>query len=124
MDGLTNFLAELSTNGIVADVWVNGSFLTEKVDPRDSDIVLGIHDNFFKTCTPIQNALLYKHFIADKAQLLKDKLCDAYLYFIYDQGSPLYWAGVWAQSDWIHQFGFDRGREIKGMAVISLPLQP
>ncbi len=30
----------LSQYGIRGDLWVNGSFLTRKIDPSDSDVVL------------------------------------------------------------------------------------
>lgn len=40
MAGLKMIIDRLSQYGIRGDLWVNGSFLTRKIDPSDSDVVL------------------------------------------------------------------------------------
>jgi len=47
-------------------------------------------------------------------------LCDSYVHVEYPKGHPLYWDGEWMRAYWIRQFGVSRGKENKGMAVVSV----
>ena len=40
MDGLHDFHRLLVTSGVVGNLWLDGSFTTEKIDPKDVDLVL------------------------------------------------------------------------------------
>ncbi len=40
MQSLQALLMELTNAGIRAEAWINGSFLTEKIDPVDVDLVV------------------------------------------------------------------------------------
>jgi hypothetical protein len=42
MDGLDTIVGKLIAARIVGDFWVNGSFLTQKIDPEDTDVVLHV----------------------------------------------------------------------------------
>lgn len=42
MDGLEKFVDMLRSEGIVGDLWIDGSFMTQKLDPEDVDIVLSV----------------------------------------------------------------------------------
>lgn len=40
MDALAKAIARIAAAGIPAELWIDGSFLTEKIDPTDIDLVL------------------------------------------------------------------------------------
>ena len=44
MNGLRLMVQELEQAGIQGDLWINGSFLTVKIDPEDVDIALRISE--------------------------------------------------------------------------------
>lgn len=117
MDGLEAVINILSTEKILAEIWVDGSFLTEKINPEDSDIVMVIESDVYGKGTPKQ-----KQLIDVISMNLKNTkyLCDSYVHIEYPKGHPLYWDGEWMRAYWIRQFGVSRGREDKGMAVVSI----
>ena len=41
-DGLNRLLAWFAQTSIAAEMWIDGSFLTQKIDPSDVDLVLKI----------------------------------------------------------------------------------
>ena len=43
MDGIDFVVSELHRSGLRLEIWVNGSFLTQKLDPEDSDIAVRFH---------------------------------------------------------------------------------
>ena len=58
MAGLRNMVQKLEAEGIEADLWVNGSFLTKKIDPEDADIALRISEAALVGAMPNQKAVL------------------------------------------------------------------
>jgi hypothetical protein len=113
LEGIINSLAHLN---VVADVWVNGSFLTEKIEPADSDIVVCIQHHVYENGTPAQQNMINWINTNLKAALL----CDSYILVEYPQGHPLHTEGEWMRAYWIRQFGFSRGVQFKGMALIKV----
>jgi hypothetical protein len=117
MDGLERFVDLLRSQNIVCDLWLDGSFMTEKLDPNDVDVVLHVHSSFYENGTDNQQALLDLVLTAD---FKSDYFCDAFLCWEYDKSDELYWDGEWWRAYWIRQFGFSRGVQTKGMALIQL----
>lgn len=117
MDGLETVVAKLTTEKIEADVWVDGSFLTEKIDPNDSDIVVAVDSNFLAAASAEQNKVL--DWI--KSNLKDTHRCDSYLHVEYPAGHALAGYSEWMRAYWIRQFGFSRGDDFKGMALVRVP---
>lgn len=42
MNGLENVVQVLEQAGLAGDLWVDGSFMTEAIDPADSDVALWV----------------------------------------------------------------------------------
>jgi hypothetical protein len=106
----------LSIEKIIADIWVDGSFLTCKVDPKDSDILLHIQGDFYDNAQPTQRRVI--DWV--NANLKVTHLCDSYVYYEYPQGHQWHWTGEWMKAYWIKQFGFSRKDQFKGMALIKV----
>ena len=117
MDGVDKFVEMLRAEGVVGDLWIDGSFMTQKLDPEDVDVVLSVHSSFYEKGTESQQTLLDLVLTAD---FKSDYFCDAFLCWEYDKGDELYWDGEWWRAYWIRQFGFSRGVQTKGMALIQL----
>lgn len=116
MSGLEHVVARLRRAQIPGELWVNGSFLTSKIDPQDVDVVLRIDGTWYDQASPNQR---------DTIDWLSTDLkpahhCDAYFFCQYPDGDPLYWHGEYMYSYWMRQWGFDRKENEKGIAVIVL----
>ena len=117
MDGVDKFVDMLRAEGVVGDLWIDGSFMTQKLDPEDVDVVLSVQSQFYENGTEAQQALVDLIAMAD---FKPDYFCDAFVLWQYDQDDELYAYGDWERAYWIRQFGFSRGVDKKGMALIQL----
>lgn len=116
MDGLRAMVDLLTKEGVRGNLWVDGSFLTKKLEPKDVDIVLEVREAVTAGATDAQKRLL-RWFSSkqrdDRIQKSRDYACDCYLFS--DAPSPRnmrdYWKG---------QFGRDRGNNPKGIFVLHI----
>ncbi len=116
MDNLEKIIDGLSKQKIEGEVWVDGSFLTQKIEPEDSDILLYVSGDFYDNSTPEQRNQI--DFVG--SNLKTQFLCDSYALPYYPQGHQWYNDTEWFKAYWIRQFGFTRKDEPKGIAVIKL----
>lgn len=119
MDGLEKVLLKISAIGLKAEAWVDGSFLTEKLEPDDSDVVVRVTGADSALADPAQEEVM--NWIND-TDLKPDYYCDGYCFVEYESTHPLGGVGEWSRAYWIRQFGFSRKDEFKGIALIKLPL--
>jgi hypothetical protein len=120
MAGLKATLEKIAASGIAGDVWLNGSFVTEKIDPTDSDVVLMIPATFYESGTDAQ-----KHIIdwltsrdEEPKKLFK---CDAYVHLQYEPGTPeeKLWESTLARWQRLYGFGPVTGKP-KGIVLLDL----
>lgn len=116
MIGLEKLVSALQSHSISAEVWVDGSFLTKKIDPEDVDVVLCASHEVFTQGTEDQKQLLDKVSRNLKAAFH----CDSYIFFEFPEGHPLHERGRKSRSYWLKQFGTSRSGEPKGMAVVKV----
>ena len=117
MEGLDQVVWELSDLKLIAEVWVDGSFLTQKIEPDDSDVVVCIKEDFLKTATREQNIWLRE--FQKNRKGFKDKFyCDLYIHVEYDHATS-----EWMRAYWVRQYGFSRNNEMKGIVVITTPAE-
>lgn len=117
MAGLASVFEALQKEEITGELWVDGSFLTEKIDPRDVDVVLRLEPSFVDEASEDQLAVIDWL----RIDLKTDYQCDSYVFVEYPKGHDLEGEGERIRDYWIKQFGFSRGDEHKGIAVLSLP---
>ena len=108
---LTSLVQRLSTFGIKCELWVDGSFLTEKPDPADIDltIVIGRVD-FDLMPSAMKNQVIM---LCSKSHPLNASL-DCYIVDNGDQSRLAYWDIMW---------GSDRDNAPKGYIVLDIPVQ-
>lgn len=115
MDGLDNVVSHLRYHKIYTEIWVNGSFLTHKEHPNDSDIVVKVDAEMLDNGTEAQRQV----FEWIQSDLKTEHLCDSYIMPIYPEGDPQKVLNDYHIAFWFRQFGFSRGKEYKGIAVIN-----
>ncbi|KAF0178283.1 MAG: hypothetical protein FD161_2030 [Limisphaerales bacterium] len=117
MEGLEQVITKLVESGVESEVWIDGSFLTEKTDPEDSDILVKVTSEFTERLNSQQEAVL--NWIDTN---LKDShLCHSFVLASFPEGHVNYTGSQWFHAYWLRQFGFTRGDEPKGIAVIRTP---
>jgi hypothetical protein len=123
MQGIDSLVERLIAERVYGELWADGSFLTNKIDPRDVDMVLLLRGEAFEGYSDAQRTavdwLLYGG--------LKDSLkVDSYVDFEYPDGHPRHAEGVYMRAYWTKQYGFDStGVPARGIAVIRyMPIPP
>jgi hypothetical protein len=117
---LRTLVSRLSGEGIEGDLWIDGSFVTEKIEPRDIDIALEVSEAFLSKATPSQSALL--DWLGDpknREEIKRDYSCHAFVFCAVAPGHPLY-PGFDIRNYWRKQFGTDRRNNPKGIVVLAL----
>ncbi len=116
MIGLERLIGELEGRSVSTEVWIDGSFVTEKINPKDVDVVLCTDSRVYDEGTDQQRSILH----TVNANLKKVLGCDSYLFLEYPQGHPLYEEGQRLREYWLWQFGISRSDEPKGIAVVEV----
>ncbi|HLF71492.1 MAG TPA: hypothetical protein VI759_05005 [Dehalococcoidia bacterium] len=116
MEGLEQVIAELVDKRVRGDLWIDGSFVTQKVDPSDVDVVLRVSGEFYESASPDQRAVVDMMTPALKAT----HNCDAYVFPNWPNGHEKYWVAETWYGYWMRQWGFNRDGVLKGMAEIQL----
>jgi hypothetical protein len=117
MQGLEQIVDTLRSHNIVGDLWVNGSFLTEKINPNDVDVVLFVDGGFVENATPQQRETIAWL----SSDLRGSHGCDSYIGIRWPESSPRYSEGEYWRAYWTRQWGFNRIDEpVKGIVVMSL----
>lgn len=117
MWGLELVVTRLEVATVPGELWVDGSFLTGKIDPQDADMVLRLTGDEVAGLLPDQEAAL--DWFTDPARK-SDQSCDTYLFAEYPAGHARQGEGEWMRAYWIRQFGFSRETHMKGIAVVRL----
>lgn len=111
---LNSALEMLNRNGMRGKVWIDGSFLTEKLNPDDVDLILWVESAVFRALAPQQRAFLEWF----RTESLWDQYRIDNYAVVYDETVA---EGEYMYAYWLRQFGFSRGHEMKGLAVVTLP---
>ena len=107
-------VVEVNQQGIQGEIWVDGSFLTEKLNPDDADIAFVIPVPVFRSLTPAQR----RYFDAFRQTSLYDQYRIDNYGIAVDGSDP---KGQWLYAYWLRQFGFSRSSEMKGIIQIPVP---
>ncbi len=116
MAGIEAIVKRLRKAGILGQLWINGSFVTEKIDPNDVDILLYMDIGFFESASAEQKNVI-SWFVKE---LRESDQFDPHSSFNAPEGHPEY--GIWdfMTAYWKKQYGFSRQTMMKGIAVIEL----
>lgn len=121
--GLRRIVDLLVNAGVRGELWVDGSYLSRKIEPGDVDIVLNVDLGFLAGASVAQQAMISGFNSSDRtlrAEIKRDYSCDSYFFCDVPIGHPLY-PGIDMRQYWLSQFGSDRSGNAKGIAVLSIP---
>ena len=121
MRSLESLVAGLSSAAVKAQVWIDGSFLTKKIDPDDVDLLVVIQEQDFSMgmTIPVKRDALM-HIV--KQEFTIPAKCDSYLSIEYPPGHIRHALGQKQRVYWLKQFGESRSGEKKGIAFLDVPL--
>lgn len=107
--GLRAFLTSLKRTGVAFEVWLDGSFSTDKLDPNDVDLVVFAEANDLERLSPASQQHLSALFDRESSKVKFG--CDVLFAIAGDINARSYWRG------W---YGFDRQERPKGIAQVLL----
>ncbi len=107
-------IARINGSGIASRLWIDGSFLTEKLEPDDVDISMNVAMQVYVGMTLPQRAF----FDGFRNNSLYDSHRIDNYGLIIDDSRP---EGTWLLAYWLRQFGYTRADEMKGIAEIQIP---
>lgn len=111
-------LKVLIDTAIPCDVWVDGSFLTKKMDPGDIDLIVDIPIEFVDTATPDQLSLIQN--LSDQLYKKSDKL-HSFVMFKAPASHVAHADMMRAHQQWERDFGHAYvSREPKGIALVEV----
>ncbi len=109
IDGLEQFIEKLKSLEIPIELWIDGSFTTNKLDPNDVDLVIFASETDVNTLDADKITLLRG--LLDRLSSKSKFGCDALFSVKEDDNGRSYWRG------W---YGFDRDENPKGIARIMV----
>lgn len=116
MQGIEEVVNRIQAANIEAEIWVDGSFLTHKPNPNDSDVLVRISSSVLDQGTDKQRELI--EWI--QSDLKPSYMCDSYVLPVYPSGHSHEVLNDYMRAYWLKQFGFSRGEELKGIAVLAV----
>lgn len=105
--GLKSFMNALRTSGVEFELWIDGSFTTQKENPNDIDLVAFAPAATLNGLPPQKQALLQSLF--DRISSRSTFGCDVIYAPAEDANLRSYWRG------W---YGYDRSEQPKGIARV------
>jgi hypothetical protein len=106
---------------IEGEIWIDGSFLTKKIDPQDIDFVFVVDAALYEDGTQEQNEFL-EWLISNEDDPKKSFLCHTDVVLVYPPDSPLYPLTVNTKRHWEENvYGYSVAtREPKGIVVVTM----
>lgn len=116
MEGLNAVITAIQDSTIPCELWVDGSFVTGKLDPGDSDILVCVKDTALRAASNQQrNVIEWVN-----GNLRGQHLCHSYVLVEYDPPHILSDRSVNVRAYWRGMFAFSRAEEPKGIALLKL----
>ena len=117
MRGLEEVISRLERESVRAEAWVDGSFVTQKTDPEDVDVVFRIPAHLYDQGSPRQQRAIDWVAEVDRRDTHK---CDAYAILEYPTTDPLHYLSRDHCQYWKRIFGCSRAGAAKGIAVVPV----
>jgi hypothetical protein len=99
LEGLKRILRQAEEIEIPGRLIVDGSYLTEEIEPSDIDFVVCVTPEFYESCNPVQ--LKFLEWIRDDFKIKESHLCDCFLWVEYPQDHPEWFQGMQDGDSWV-----------------------
>lgn len=112
-EGYRRHHRELEATGISIDQFVDGSFVTNKNNPGDVDLVCFYLANDVEALSDTKKGVL--HALLGGRATRATRFCDAYSCSMVPESDPLFARTRARRKYWLGEFGFDRNDKAKGI---------
>jgi hypothetical protein len=123
MNGFLRIACDLVALRVICDLVVDGSFLTEEINPEDIDFAVCVTPEFYDSCSDSQ--LRFLEWIRDDFMIRDTHLCDCHLCVEFEPNDPQYFDGIQSRFFWVNLFAksvvYKRER---GVALIHITDEP
>jgi len=119
MEGFRKFVDRLAAFEISCEIWVDGSFTTEKIDPKDIDLLVRCDGVRYNGEQKYREAV---DWVIENQK--KELRCDSYALLEYPEGHELHEEGEWWHAYWQVKWGFSREEDPKGIVVVKVGGEP
>jgi hypothetical protein len=124
-DGLSVLLSELASHGAKGEIWVDGSFVTKKTNPKDCDLVFAADGiQLSDASNTVLREYVKKRFDSGRDEVKAKLLCHPFFFPVFPVMHVHHSVTHSERAYWEKQFGFDRNKYPKGIAVLKLPVSP
>jgi len=119
LEGLKRIIRLLEEVSVPCTLIIDGSFLTEEIDPLDVDFAVCVTADFYEACDPVQLKVL--ELIRDSFEIKQTHLCDCYLCVEYPEDHPQWFDGIQDRASWVNLFSTSVVyKMIRGVGAIVL----
>ena len=119
MEGFQRIVQMLNREIITGDLIIDGSYLTQEIDPKDIDFTLCVSPQFYEGSTATQRQLM--DWIGDDLTIRDTCLCDCYLCVEYPEHHEEYFDGIQNRLYWTKLYRFSPVLKLeRGIGVIHL----
>ena len=119
MQGFRRIYRQALNLGISGDLVVDGSFLTQEIDPDDIDFALVVAPDFYDNCNPEQRKFL--EWIRDEKSIAATHLCDCYLCVEWPPEHEMYFDGLQNRQYWVLWYSKSKiYKRERGVVIVSL----
>ena len=116
MAGFERLLAKLAKEGIKAEIWIDGSFISKKLNPSDIDILVCADAETYDANSSVRHVLDW----LGKEDLKPKYFCDSYLQLDYPEGHKNRELSERTKLSWRRWFHTDRSGNSRGLAAILI----
>lgn len=122
MDGFMQIVVMLEKERIPCELLIDGSFLTEEIEPEDIDFSVVVTPEFYENCTTEQRKLL--DWIGDDKTIKTTHLCDCYLCVNYQQAHQEWFDGFADRAWWVQLYAKSVVmKRDRGVAVVRIGME-
>lgn len=120
--GFDRIVDRLQSLKIPCHLIVDGSFLTEEIEPLDIDFAVCVTPEFYESCNADQLACL--NWIRDAFDIKQTHACDCYLCVEYPQDHPAWFDGIQDRTFWVNLFATSVvHKQVRGVGDIELSVR-
>lgn len=116
MAGFELLLEKLGKEGIKAEIWIDGSFISKKLNPSDIDILVCADAEIYDANSSVRKVLDW----LDQEDLKPTYFCDSYLQLDYPDGHKNRVLSERTKTSWRRWFHTDRSGHPRGLAAILI----
>jgi hypothetical protein len=117
--GFSRIIERLEELAIDCHLIVDGSYLTEEIEPLDIDFAVCVTPEFYENCTAAQSE--YLHWIRDDFTIKETHSSDCYLCVEYPEGHPDWYEGIQNKAFWVNLFATSVvHKQVRGVGYLEL----